>query len=232
MAVRNRIRVVVSHNSPVARVGLLAAFGACPDFEVQDCPEFHDGPKWMRPQESCPVDVVVADYARGVALATQSAREDSAAYSPKVIVFVVGDRECEIRSALALGVHGYLTMGCALEDLSAGVRAVHRGARYLSPEVAARLAESIAREPLTTREEEVLWLVVEGLCNKAIGRRLGVAVGTVKSHLKSIFDKLRVGSRTQAVLAAQRCGLMFYSRRPNELGAIRQRSSTPARVAP
>ncbi|MEO9063630.1 MAG: LuxR C-terminal-related transcriptional regulator [Burkholderiaceae bacterium] len=63
-------------------------------------------------------------------------------------------------------------------------------------------------EPLTAREEEVLRLVVEGLCNKSIGRRLDIAVGTVKSHLKSSFDKLDVCSRTQAMAAVERRGLL------------------------
>jgi DNA-binding CsgD family transcriptional regulator len=75
-------------------------------------------------------------------------------------------------------------------------------------EIRSALAESISLEPLTSREEEVLRLVVEGLCNKAIGRRLGIAVGTVKPHLKSTFDKLRVESRTQAVAVVERWGLL------------------------
>ena len=78
--------------------------------------------------------------------------------------------------------------------------------------MAGRLAESLALEPLTGREEEVLELVVQGLCNKAIGKRLGIAVGTVKSHLKSAFDKLDVESRTQAVAAVERRGLLRRSR--------------------
>ena len=128
--------------------------------------------------------------------------------SPKVVILAGIDREWEIRSALSRGVRGYLLVGCALDELADGVRAVHRGARHLSPRVAARLAESMSVEPLTAREEEVLRLVVEGMCNKAIGRRLGIAVGTVKSHLKSTFDKLDVQSRTQAVAAVERRGLL------------------------
>ena len=64
------------------------------------------------------------------------------------------------------------------------------------------------------REEDVLCLVVEGLGNKAISRRLGIAVGTVKSHLKAAFDKLDVKSRTQAVAAVERRGLLRH-RRPS-----------------
>lgn len=132
--------------------------------------------------------------------------------------FVGIDREWEIRRALEHGVRGYLLVGCALDELAVGVRAVHRGARHLSTEVAARLAESVALEPLTAREEQVLRLVAEGLCNKAIGRKLGIAVGTVKSHLKSAFDKLDVESRTQAVAAVERRGLLRQSTPTNHAG--------------
>ena len=200
----DRIKILVLHADPVAQAGLSAAFSRYPDLEVQDGPDPLQGAP-ARPA-GLGADVVVADYSNGLALATRMARQEVA---PAKVVVVAGiDRECEIRSALERGVRGYLLAGSALDELAAGVRAVHRGARHLSPKVAARLAESVSLEPLTSREEEVLRLVVEGLCNKAIGNRLGVAVGTVKSHLRSIFGKMHVDSRTQAVAAADRRGLL------------------------
>jgi DNA-binding NarL/FixJ family response regulator len=213
MSLVGHIRVLVLHGDPVAQAGLLVAFGRYPDLEVQNTAEPLDGVRSpVLPHRGCAVDVVVADYSNGVTLATQATRQGNSAASPKIVVVAGIDREWEIRSALERGVRGYLLVGCSLDELAAGVRAVHRGARHLSPQVAARLAESISLEPLTAREEEVLGLVVEGLCNKAIGRRLGIAVGTVKSHLKSTFDKLDVESRTQAVAAVERRGLLGQSR--------------------
>ncbi len=108
------------------------------------------------------------------------------------------------------GVRGYFLVGCTVDELAAGIRTAHRGAFHLSPQIASRLADSILFEALTAREEQVLRLVVEGHCNKAIGRQLGIAVGTVKSHLKSTFDKLRVESRTQAIVAVERRGLLGH----------------------
>lgn len=209
MATAERIRVLVLHGDPVAQAGLSVAFGSYPDFDMQTFSDRRDGadsPRRSTMRYSA--DVVVADYSNGVALAAEVARQGNAAASPRVVVIAGFDREWEIRSALERGVRGYILVGCSLDELAAGVRAVHRGARHLSPEIAARLAESLALEPLTAREEDVLRLVVEGLCNKAIGRRLGIAVGTVKSHLKSTFDKLNVESRTQAVAAVERRGLL------------------------
>jgi DNA-binding NarL/FixJ family response regulator len=228
MSLTVRIRIRVLHRDPVAHAGLSVAFNSRSDFEVcgpTDAAQYHAA------------DVVVADYSQGIALAETVANRRSHPMGPKVVVVAGIDREWEIRSALELGVHGYLLVGCSLEELVEGVRVVHQGARYLSPQVATRLAESISLEPLTSREEEVLRLVVEGLCNKAIGRRLGIAVGTVKSHLKSAFDKLNVESRTQAIAVAVRRGLLRpYPQRSREgarsHSAQAQRPFHPPGVAP
>jgi DNA-binding NarL/FixJ family response regulator len=189
----DRIKVRVLHDDPIAHAGLLAACRRYPDLEVQEEPNY-------------PAEVVVADYSNGVALASRHALDP--ARSLKVMVIAGTDREWEIRHALERGVRGYLLVGCALDELAAGVRAVHKGGRHLCPKVAARLAESISRVPLTAREEEVVGLVTEGLCNKSIAARLGIAPGTVKSHLKVIFDKLDVKSRTQAAAVAEQRGLL------------------------
>jgi DNA-binding NarL/FixJ family response regulator len=202
MSLTLRIRILVLHRDPLAQAGLSVAFNNRSDFEICGA---HD------PALAPAADVVVADYSQGVALAESAQHPRSHSTGPKVVIIAGIDREWEIRGALERGVRGYLLVGCSLEELVEGVRVVHRGERYLSPQVAARLAESISLEPLTSREEEVLRLVVDGLCNKAIGRRLGIAVGTVKSHLKSTFDKLNVDSRTQAIAVVERRGLLQLS---------------------
>ncbi len=220
----DRIKVLVLHADPIAQAGLSAAFSRYPDLEVQEAPSpFDCAPRPHRSSLQCTADVVVADYANGVAMASRAAQDPSA--SLKVVVIAAIDREWEIRSALERGVRGYLLVGCALDALAAGVRAVHRGSRHLSPQVAARLAESVTRDPLTTREEEVLRLLAEGLSNKAIATRLGIAAGTVKSHLKTIFDKLNVQSRTQALAFVEERGLLDPSRQ--RAGAYRGYEGRP-----
>lgn len=222
MTLTHRIRVLVLHRDPVAHAGLSVAFNNRADFEV--CAASDSALPYA-------ADVVIADYSQGIALAETIADRPSRSTGPKVLVIAGIDREWEIRCALELGVRGYLLTGCSLEELIEGVRVIHRGARYLSTQVAARLAESISLEALTAREEEVLGLLVEGLCNKAIGRQLGIAVGTVKSHLKSSFDKLNVGSRTQAAAVVERRGLLRQSqdRVLYEVGTNRPGRATPSR---
>jgi len=208
MAYANRIRVLVLHDDPLARAGLSATFGRHQDLEVVNDDETDSEPSLMGLPNEPVADVVVADYENGVELATRGSRRLGADHAAKIMVVASSDRECEIRHALERGVRGYVLMGCALDELASGVRAVHRGARFLSPQVALRLADSLSGEPLTAREEEVLRLVVEGMGNKLIARRMNIAVGTVKSHLKGVFDKLNVDSRTQAICAAERRGLL------------------------
>jgi DNA-binding NarL/FixJ family response regulator len=203
------IKVLVVHGDPIAHAGIAAAFGRYPDLEVCDSDDEVIVSIDARGGNQC-VDVVVADYSSGIALAREVRRQGGTA-APRIVIVACNDREWEIRCALEMGVRGYMLTGCALDELAEGVRAAYRGARHLCPRVAARLAESMAVEALTTREEEVLRLVVAGLCNKAIGRRLNIAVGTVKSHLKASFDKLGVESRTQAVAAVERRGLLRES---------------------
>lgn len=202
----DRIKVLVVHDDPIAHAGIAAVLQRFPDLDVRGSDDIsYCGLR--DPRGECPVDVVVADYVSGVALAREL-RAPGRAAPPKIVIMASDDREWAIRRALELGVRGYIVSGCGLDELADGVRAAHRGHRHLSPRVAARLAESMALEALTAREEEVLRLVVAGLCNKAIGRRLNIAVGTVKSHLKASFDKLGVESRTQAVAAVERRGLL------------------------
>jgi two-component system NarL family response regulator len=221
------IKILVLHQDPVANAGLCATFRQHCDFIVAA-------------RDSCTMleqlcaDVIVADFAGGIRAAELIGDGGVTRRRPHILIVADKDREWQIRTAMDAGVRGYIVLGSALEPLVDGARALHRGARYLSPQVAARLAESLALEPLTTREEEVLRLVTRGLCNKAIGRQLGIAVGTVKSHLKSTFDKLDVQSRTQAVAIVERRGLLQEPidqvgvRQPNDLPAAASRFLAPA----
>jgi DNA-binding CsgD family transcriptional regulator len=82
------------------------------------------------------------------------------------------------------------------------------GNRYVMQAIAARVAEHVYAEPLTVRERQILEFLADGRCNKTIANELGIAVGTVKTHVKAVLSKLNVSSRTQAVVVATRRGLV------------------------
>jgi len=187
-----RIRILILHDEPLLHAGLAALCAAAPDMEVVP-----PAPHRVGTRPAC--DVVVADLAQAL---------DAAGGAARVVAVTGALRERDIRGAFEAGVLGYLQPSCAVDELLQAVRLAHRGARHLGPEAAARLADSFARDHLTPREEAVLALVVEGLSNKSIAQRLDIALGTVKAHLKGAFAKLGVRGRTEAVVVAERRGLL------------------------
>jgi DNA-binding NarL/FixJ family response regulator len=116
--------------------------------------------------------------------------------------------EREIRHAMEVGARGYLIQGCAIVELIHAVRALGSGLRHIGALAAQRLADSVSGQSLTERENDVLRLLVEGHDNKTIARELEIAMGTVKSHLKTIFQKLDANSRTKVAAVAERRGLL------------------------
>jgi two-component system NarL family response regulator len=124
------------------------------------------------------------------------------------MILTHNDREARICHALEQGARGYLLLGCSLKDLMDGLRSMHLGGIALGPLVAMRIADSMKQEALTRREEDILAHMMVGLSNKAIASKLALAVGTVKTHVKSILVKLDAVSRTEAAAIAQRRGLL------------------------
>jgi DNA-binding NarL/FixJ family response regulator len=111
------------------------------------------------------------------------------------------------------GAAGYLLKDVEPAELVRAIRTVHAGGALLDPAVTGRVLAEVARggQPdgdLTAREREVLALLAEGLANKAIAFRLGIAEKTVKAHVSAILAKLGVSDRTQAALHAVRTGLV------------------------
>jgi DNA-binding NarL/FixJ family response regulator len=201
------IRVLVSHADPLTKAGLSSALQSFPDFEVV-----------VRAAVDVegPVDVLAADYGCGMEyLSTPRAAGDHA----RVLIITASDSECDIRQALKQGVRGYVLQGCSLEELAGAVRDTFDGSVHLCPRIAQRLAESIYGNALTAREEEVLRCVVEGLCNREVAKRLDLSVGTVKSHLRAVYAKLDVKSRTHAVAVAARRGIL-QSNRPSTAPSV------------
>ena len=126
----------------------------------------------------------------------------------RLIVLTTYDGDEDIYRSLQAGARGYLLKDVFFEELETAIRAVHAGSRHLPAAIAMRLAERMASSDLTTREMEVLELIVEGKSNKEIGASLTISEATVKSHINNILSKLGVTDRTQAVTTALQRGLV------------------------
>lgn len=124
-----------------------------------------------------------------------------------IMVTVYEDTE-RIFKALRMGACGYLLKRCSPEELLAAIREVRQGGAPMSREIARKVIASF-QEPvtaaaevgdLTPRERDILELLASGFPNKEIANRMGLTDGTVRWHLRHVYDKLHVRSRTEAAL--------------------------------
>ena len=133
---------------------------------------------------------------------------------PAILVLTAYDQLAYVQAMLRLGVKGYWLKSARGSEIRQAVHEVAEGRRSLSPEVRRLLLDEESHptplaEPLTTRELEVLRLVVQGARNSEIGQRLSITVKTVETHLTSIYGKLGVQSRAEAIALAQKQGLLL-----------------------
>jgi len=131
--------------------------------------------------------------------------------SPDVVVLTaLGDDE-HLFEALRRGACGYLLKSSSPDEIGAGVFDALAGGAPMSPAIARRVVRSFGRQgpsPLTPRETQVLDLLVKGSSYPQIGVSLGIAFGTVQEHIKNIYRKLAVTSRTRAIHEARSLGLL------------------------
>lgn len=196
-----RVAVLVCVAEPLLQVGVRAALAAEPDMEVRD-------PDHVLVDRR--IDVVVADSSTAARFVQDGRRLDlpGRLQLARILVISAQAREHAVRCALEQGIHGFVLTSSPVCDLLAGVRALSRGGNYVCPAVARLLTPISQRDVLTSREDEVLRLLTMGLCNKSIARDLEIAVGTVKTHVKSIMSKLDASCRTEAARIATERGLI------------------------
>ncbi|WP_019630545.1 response regulator [Actinomadura atramentaria] len=203
------VRLLLVDDHPVVRTGIRAMLSDQPDFSLVG--EAATGEEAVAAAARLRPDVVLMDLRLGAGMnGSEATRRITAGTDARVLVLTTFDTDADIVAALAAGATGYLLKDAPPAELFAAVRAAAAGSSALAPSVAARLVGRV-RAPaatLTPRELEVLGLVAEGLSNREVGRRLFLSETTIKTHLVHIYGKLGVESRTAAVAAAVRRGLI------------------------
>ncbi|MVU77951.1 response regulator [Nocardia sp. ET3-3] len=205
------ITVVVADDQTTVRDGLTTVLSLLPDMRVVG--EARDGAEAVELVGRLAPRVVLMDLRMpgidGVAAtASITARHPGTA----VLVLTTYADDASIAGALRAGARGYLTKDAGRAEIAAAIRSVASGHTTLAADVGRRLLSALDAPPespvdLTDRERDVLRLMAQGRNNSEIAKDLFIGVSTVKTHINSLFAKLGVRDRGQAIVYAHRTGL-------------------------
>jgi len=201
------IRILIADDHNVLRDGLAAIIRQEIDLDVVG--EVGDGRQAVELWKKQRPDVTLMDL-RMPGIDGVNAIYEIRAVDPgaRIIVLTTFDGDEDIYRGLRAGAKSFLLKDVRREELFQCIREVHAGRTFVPPAIAAKLAERLPGDELSTREQEVLRLLAEGKPNKLIGVALSITEVTVKSHVQSLFKKLNVLSRTEAIAVANRRGLL------------------------
>ena len=207
------MRVLIADDHLFYREGLRVMLGAVP--EIQLVGEATTGDEAIERALALQPDVVLMDLkmpgASGIEATRRIVRE-----SPRIGVLVLTMFDDDsVFAAMRAGARGYLLKDARLEDVVRAIDAVGRGEAIFSPSVAGRLLAyfasnrpvTMAFPELTEREHEILGLIAHGRTNEQIAEQLVVSIKTIRNHVSTIFSKLQVADRAQAVVRAREAGL-------------------------
>ena len=229
------IRVVLADDHAVLREGMRRLLEQEPDFKVVG--EAANGAEAVAVVEATQPDVVLMDVVMpglsGIEATKQIKKSNP---TTAVLILSAYDDDRYVLGLLEAGVAGYLLKCSRGEEVVQAIRAIRTGDAVLHPAVTARLLARVSpasppaslpnSEHVTERELAVLKLAAGGLGNKEIASALGLSLPTVKAHFVNIFNKMSVGSRTEAVLHALRKGwISMEDVTSGEADAHRQQSA-------
>ncbi|MDQ8190530.1 response regulator transcription factor [Roseibacillus persicicus] len=201
------IRTLIVDDHIIVRIGTIEAIASDPGMTVVG--ELAAGEEVCSAYASLQPDVVLMDYRlTGIDGAEATKRLLEEHPEARVLFLSVYDGEDDVGRAVEAGARGYLSKGAETSELLDAIQTIASGGTYFPAELTAKLERQKLRRPLTTRELEVLNLLIEGLSNKEIASALELSLATVKLHVSNLLVKLDVLDRTQAAVTAVRRGLV------------------------
>jgi two-component system, NarL family, response regulator NreC len=208
------IRILLADDHTVMRRGLRFLLESQPGFTV--VAEASDGREAVEQADRSRPHVAVLDVAMPNLSGIEAAQRISS-QTPGVAIVILSMHSDEgyVLRALRAGARGYLLKDAAEGDLIEAIKAVSQGKTYFSPEISRMMVEDYIREIrsrgvddsyelLTSREREILQLLVEGNSNKDIAAKLNVSPHTVETHRRNLQDKLNLHSFAELILYAVR----------------------------
>ncbi len=214
-----RIRVLVADDHPVFRRGMRAILGAEPGTELVG--EATDGEEAISLASKLQPDVILMDLNMPKLTGIEATHQIlEASPNTAILMLTMFEDDKSIFAAMRAGAHGYVLKGADGAETLRAIHAVANGEAIFSPTITQRLTGYFAApggEPktssvqafqsLTDREHEILSLIAEGYTNNAIASRLYLSPKTVRNYVSSIFTKLEVSDRSQAIVQARKAGL-------------------------
>jgi two-component system nitrate/nitrite response regulator NarL len=213
MAGEERTTVYIAEDHPVFKEAVARAIKARPDFELAGTAA--DGRTALQDIRERRPAVALLDLRLPELGGLEIVRAIQRDSLPTRVVVLSADSSREyVYDAIKLGAAGFLTKAATLSEICDTIAAVARGETVLAPEVQSGLVSALRerdqpeRPLLSERESQVLRLIAEGLTGPEIGSRLHISSSTVKSHVKSVLEKLGVSDRAAAVAEAMRRGVI------------------------
>lgn len=208
------IKIVIADDHTVVRKGTRQILEQEPDFKIVG--EAANGEETVQMVTHLKPDIAIVDISMPVMDGIEATKQIKAT-CPAVAVLILSayDNDEFVFALLEAGAAGYLLKDVSGQDIINAVRAVLRGESVLHPVIARKVMNRFfpvangKKEPvkvLGERELEVLCLASKALSNQEIAEKMGLSLHTVEAHMRHIFTKLQVGSRTEAVLYALRQG--------------------------
>jgi DNA-binding NarL/FixJ family response regulator len=209
---QSRIRILLVDDHVLLRRAVASLLAAQPDFEVVG--EASNGQEALERARDLMPDIILMDVNMpgGNGLDATRRIKELIPYV-RIVMLTVSEEDHDLFEAVKNGAQGYLLKKIEPQALFATLRGAMRGEASISPGMAGKILDEFTRlarkEPrpsaeLTSREQEVLGLLVDGKSNKEIATALGAAENTVKNHLKNILEKLHLENRVQAAMFALR----------------------------
>ena len=203
----SKLKIMLVDDHYLVRMGLASIIALESDMTV--CAEAATGEQALTLFRVHNPDVTLIDQRLPGMTGSETTQKIRAEF-PGARILVLSTYACddEIYRALQCGAMGYLSKSVQREELTQAIRKAASGRRHITPEVAALLAEGMSRSRLSSRELDVLRLLVGGKRNREIASTLDITEGTVKLHVSSILGKLAVADRTEAVTVALQRGIV------------------------
>ena len=215
MTEQRPIRVIIADDQSLFRGGLVRLFREDERFEVVG--EAANGQEALDLAMELKPDVVMMDIRMPVMDGIEATTKIAAALpDTRVLILSAFETDSHVLQALQAGAGGYVLKNAEPHAVLSSVVAVHAGERVVGSSVANRVVDMLTGsgptrayyDNLTAREVEILTLLAAGLANKQIAYRIKISDKTVRNHITNIYEKLKVGDRSQAVLYAVRKGLV------------------------